>query len=186
MELIPALEIGWLNGWIPWGLLCLTDGILFMVFPKDMVARLFDRSGWNRRQTVFTVTGKLIALVCLVLIILTPLKIGDPVFIIGMALVALGLVGLIIALFDFKNTSFDQPGTKGLYRVSRHPQIFRSSVVLLGACIAVGSWLALFILVVSKLFLHFGILAEEEICLGRYGDSYRAYVKQVPRYFLFF
>jgi protein-S-isoprenylcysteine O-methyltransferase Ste14 len=39
---------------------------------------------------------------------------------------------------------------------------------------------------VSKLLQHFGILAEEEVCLRRYGESYRAYMEQVPRYFLFF
>jgi len=39
---------------------------------------------------------------------------------------------------------------------------------------------------ISRLFQHFGILAEEEACLGQYGDSYSSYVKRVPRYFLFF
>jgi len=186
MELIPALEIGWLNGWIPLGLLCLTDGVLFIAFPKDVVARLFDRSGWNQRQITFTVIGKLFSLVCLVLIIFTPLKIGSPVFIIGTVLIALGLVGLIIALFDFKNTPLGQPVTRGLYRISRHPQIVMVFVLFLGICIAIGSWLALFVLIVSKVFLHFGILAEEEACLEQYGDSYYAYVERVPRYFLFF
>ena len=186
MELIPALKIGWLNGWIPLGLLFLTDGILFTAFPKDVVARLFDRSGWNRRQKVLTVIGKLFSLACLVLIILTPLKIGPPVFIIGTILIALGLVGLIIALFDFKNTPLGQPVTRGLYRISRHPQIVMVFVLFLGICIAIGSRLALFVLIVSKVFLHFGILAEEEACLEQYGDSYYAYVERVPRYFLFF
>jgi protein-S-isoprenylcysteine O-methyltransferase Ste14 len=53
-------------------------------------------------------------------------------------------------------------------------------------CFAIGSWLALFMLMMSKLFQHFGILAEEEACLAQYGDSYRAYMKRVPRYFVFF
>jgi protein-S-isoprenylcysteine O-methyltransferase Ste14 len=40
-------------------------------------------------------------------------------------------------------------------------------------------------LVISRLFQHLGILAEEEACLAQYGESYRAYVERVPRYFLF-
>jgi protein-S-isoprenylcysteine O-methyltransferase Ste14 len=32
---------------------------------------------------------------------------------------------------------------------------------------------------------HLGILAEEEVCLRRYGEPYRAYMERVPRYFLF-
>jgi len=36
---------------------------------------------------------------------------------------------------------------------------------------AIGSWLALFALVMSRLLQHFGILAEEEVCLRQYGES---------------
>ena len=30
------------------------------------------------------------------------------------------------------------------------------------------------------------ILAEEEACLAQYGDSYRDYMRRVPRYLVFF
>ena len=186
MRLIPALEIGWLNGWIPLGLLCLVEGLLLKAFPKDVVARLFDRSGWDRKQRAFTIIGKLFSLACIVLIIFTPLQIGSSAFSFGMILYALGLVGLIIAILDFKNTPLDQPVTAGLYRISRHPQIVMLFVVFLGSCFAIGSWLALFMLMMSKVFQHLGILAEEEACLAQYGESYRAYMKRVPRYFVFF
>jgi len=45
MELLPAMELGWLNGWLMLALLGLTDGVLFLLFPREVVARLFDRSG---------------------------------------------------------------------------------------------------------------------------------------------
>ena len=151
-----------------------------------MVARLFDRSGRTQRQVVFTVIGKLCALGCLALLIFTPLKIGSTVFIIGTVVVALGLIGLAKALFDFRNTPLGEPVARGLYKVSRHPQIVMSSVVLLGGCIAIGAWSALLMLLAARLFGHFGILAEEEICLRQYGDAYRAYMKRVPRYFVLF
>lgn len=186
MERMPALRIGWLNGWIILLLLPLTDGILFAIFPKAVVTRLFDRSGWSQKQIVFTVLGKLCALVCLALIILTPLKIGSHVFVIGLVVAALGVIGLAKALFDFRNTPLNEPVTRGMYRISRHPQIVMSSVVLLGACIAIGSWPALIMLAAARVLSHFGILAEEEVCLKQYGDSYRAYMERVPRYFVLF
>jgi len=186
MEWMPSLRIGWLNGWIFLLLLSLTDVTLFALFPRAVVTRLFDRSGWSRKQVLFTVLGKGCAVVCLALIILTPLKIGSPVFIIGAAVAALGLVGLAKALFDFQRTPPDQPVTHGMYTLSRHPQIVMSSVVLLGACIAVGSWSALLMLAVARVLSHMSILAEEEVCLKQYGDSYRAYTERVPRYFVFF
>ncbi len=186
MEFFPDLTFGLLNGWIFLGLLCLTDGICFLVFPKAVVKRLFDRSGWSQKQVVFTVIGKVFALVCLTLIVLTPLKIGHAVFVIGAVMTTLGLIGLVIALFNYRNTPFDQPVARGLYHISRHPQIVMASVALLGACIAIGSWAALIALVVARILSHFGILAEEEVCLKQYGDSYRAYMQRVPRYFVFF
>ncbi len=184
MELAPTLRIGWLNGWLALALLVLTDGIAFLVFPKSVVARLFDRSGWSQKQVAFTVAGKLCALACLALIVLTPLKVGGYVLGVGACLVAVGLAGLVKALVDFKNTLPGEPVTRGLYQISRHPQIVMSSLVLLGACIVIGSWLAMGLWAAARLLEHFGILAEEEICLKQYGDAYRAYMKQVPRYFI--
>jgi protein-S-isoprenylcysteine O-methyltransferase Ste14 len=186
MELFPVLSLGWLNGWIALALLVLVDGVLFLSFPKPVVARLWDRSGWNRKQAAFTVVGKLISLGGLILIVFTPLKIGMPVFIIGAAFVLVGLAGLVKSLFDFRNTPLDQPVTRGTYQISRHPQIVMASLILLGASIAIGSWTAVILWAAGHLFSHWGILAEEKICLKQYGESYRQYLQSVPRYFVFF
>jgi len=185
MELAPALRLSLLNGWIVILLLSLTDLLSFRMFPKTVVARLFDRSGWSRKQQIFTIASKLLALVCLIFIALTPLKIGSLVFWLGTILVIFGLSGLVKALHDFRSTPLDQPVTRGLYRISRHPQIVMSTIVLLGACTAIGSWLALIFLIGARLLGHFGILAEEEVCLKKYGNPYRTYLDKVPRYFLF-
>ncbi|MFZ6031167.1 MAG: methyltransferase family protein [Chloroflexota bacterium] len=186
MELFPALSFGWLNGWLVILLLGLVDGILFLAFPKEVVKRLFDRSGWSQKQRAFTVAGKLCALLCLALIALTPLKIGQPVFAVGMVFAMVGLTGLAKALFDFKNTPVGAPVTLGIYKVSRHPQIVMSSLVLFGACLTIGSWPALILLAAARILSHWGILAEEEACLKKYGEGYRAYLQQTPRYFVVF
>ena len=186
MELIPKLEIGWLNGWILLAFEFLIQGSLLLVFPKDVVARLFDRSGWSKEQRVLTILGKAFSLACLVLIILTPLKTNSRLFVVGLIVYAIGLAGLVAAMLDFKGAPPDRPATKGVYRISRHPQLVALFVLFLGMCVAIGSWPALFALVVSRSLQHLGILAEEEACLRRYGESYRDYMEQVPRYFLFF
>ena len=184
MELIPALEIGWFNGWILICLLYLVYGILLWAFPKDVIPRLYDKSGRSKRQRAFIYVGSLLAIVYFALIILTPLKIRTNVFIIGTTLYVIGLAGFVIALFNFKNAPLDQHVIKGLYRISRHPQQLMFFIVFLGICIAIGSWLALFIQIISSLFLNSRVLVEEKACIERYGDSYRAYMKRVPRYLL--
>jgi len=185
MELIPVMEIGWLNGWILICLLYSTYGVLLLFFPREAVARLYDKSGRTKRQKILIYIGSLLAFVYFVLIIFTPLKIGSSVFIPGVLLFAFGLAGFVIALFNFKNAPLDRPVTRGLYRISRHPQQLMFFISFLGICIAIGSMLALFIQIISSLFLHSRILAEEKACLERYGDSYRDYMKRVPRYILF-
>ncbi len=184
MELFPDLRLGLLNGWILLGLLVLTDGIMFLVFRKKTVKRLFDRSGWSTGQVIITVIGKLIALVSVLMIIFTPLKLGSYVFIIGSVLVIAGLIALARALLDFGNTPPDRPVTTGIYRISRHPQILASSLVILGCTIAIGSWVALILCVTARIFLHANLVAEEDVCLRVYGEAYREYMDQVPRYML--
>lgn len=184
MELFPAMKLDWLNGWLVLLLLGLTDGIMFLILPKEEVARLFDRSGWRKRQIAFTMVSKFLALTSLLLIAFTPLQLGSSVFVLGMVVVALGVLGLVKALLDFHAAPPDEPATGGIYRLSRHPQILSSSLVILGACIAVGSWAAAFFFALARLFGHSSLLAEEEVCLQHYGESYRRYMEEVPRYFL--
>jgi len=186
MKLCPTLEIGWLNGWVPIGVLYLTYGVLLLAFPKDVVVRLYDKSGRTRKQKIFIYVGGSLAFIYFVLIIFTPLKIGSKVFMLGITIFTLGLAGFVMALFNFKNAPRGQPVTRGLYRVSRHPQQVMFFVSFLGVCLAVGSWLALSIQIISSVFLHSRILAEENACLKRYGEAYCDYMKRVPRYFLLF
>jgi protein-S-isoprenylcysteine O-methyltransferase Ste14 len=186
VEIFPKLELGWLNGWILLVFEFFIQGSLLLLFPKSVVSRLFDRSGWSAKQQVFTVIGKVFSLACLILIILTPLKFTSNGFIPGLALYAVGITGLVIAMLNFKDTPPDQPVAKGIYRISRHPQLVALFVLFLGICVAIGSWIALLALIASRVLQHYGILAEEEVCLRQYGESYRVYMQKVPRYFLFF
>jgi len=89
-----------------------------------------------------------------------------------------------VAMYNFKDTPLDQPVTKGVYRYSRHPQIVALTIMLTGICLAIGSWAALLMLIISRLWQHFSILAEEEVCLNKYGEAYRDFMTRVPRYLL--
>jgi protein-S-isoprenylcysteine O-methyltransferase Ste14 len=186
MEFIPEFHFGWSNGWLYLLLLAATDGLLFALFPRDVVKRLFDRSGWSKRQIVLTVVGKLFALAAIAMLVFTPLKLGSAVFAIGSIIALLALLGLIKSLYDYRNTPMDTLVTEGLYKLSRHPQIMMSFLVLLGASIAIGSWSALLLLVLARILSHQQLLAEEEACIRQYGEAYRAYQRTTPRYFLFF
>jgi len=186
MELMPTLQLDWLNGWLMLGSFYLVFVVLMLVFPRDAVARLFSVSGWSREQKVLSAVGKPFSLACVALIIFTPLKIGQSVFAVGLVIFALGFIGMIVALFNFRTTPADQPVTRGLYRISRNPQWVTLFTMFLGTCIAIGSWTAVALLLIGAVFYHFRIRGEERACLARHGEPYQAFLDRVPRYFLFF
>lgn len=186
MQWFPTPALGFLNGWILPALLYLSFGVLLAVFPKPVVARLYDRSHQAERKKLPRLLGVLLVLAWLALAIVTPLPRGHVVLPLGIALYALGLIGFIVALLNFAATPAGQPVTAGLYRISRHPQQFMLSVAFLGASVAMGSWPAFLLMAVAAVGGHGKVRAEEEACLRQYGDSYRDYMQRVPRYFLFF
>jgi protein-S-isoprenylcysteine O-methyltransferase Ste14 len=186
MEFFPDLEFGLLNGWILLGFHVLIQGSLMLIFPKDVNVRLLDRSNWSMMQRLFLILGKIFSLACLIFIILTPLKFDSVLFFIGILIYAAGLTGLVISMFNFRNTPQDSLVTSGLYRISRHPQIVSLFFLFTGMSLAIGSWIALLTLIMSRALQHISILAEEEACIHQYGESYRNYMRQVPRYLLFF
>ena len=176
MELFPELNLGWLNGWLVIALLGLTDGILFLVFPKEVVRRLWDRSGWSPKQQAFYHRRQAVRLGLISLTHPHAAQIGSPVFVVGALLSVFGLIGLVKALFDFKNTPLDEPVTR--WPLSRFPPSSNRDVFAgrAGGCIAIGSWVSVFFWAAARLLAHFGILAEEQVCLKQYGEPYRAYL----------
>ncbi|MGD9381341.1 MAG: methyltransferase [Candidatus Thorarchaeota archaeon] len=186
IELFPTLEIGWLNGWILLVVLYLAYGLLLLIFPREAVHRLYkySRSSWSRRHRAFYAVERVLLVVYLIIVVFSPLKIGSYVFTLGLVLFSFGLTGFIIALFNFKNTPLDQPVTRGLYRVSRHPQIVMLFIAGSGIGIALGSLFAVFLQIVASCFGSSRILMEEKACLEQYGNSYRIYMERVPKYAL--
>lgn len=185
MEFFPTMQLTILGGWIllvcSWAITL----IPLILLPKSVVSRLFDRSTFTKKQKIFTLISKLLGLLILILCFFTPLVFGWEL-VLGLTLFALGGLGLVIAIFNFKNTPLDTPVIRGLYRISRHPQEVMIFIYLLGTVIAVGSGIALILLLISRIFFHYRILAEEAACMLKYGDSYLEYKKRVPRYFIFF
>lgn len=186
MSLFPPLSINWLNGWLPIAVFYGSFLLLLKIFPKETVDRLYDDSGWTLEIARPARIGLPFALAAMVLIIFTPLKIGQPLFWIGLALAVIGQAGFIYSLHSFNITPQGEPVRDGLYQFSRNPQWVTFALVMLGFSLMVGSWTVLALLTVRIVMNHFRILGEERALEDQYGDSYRAYRNTVPRYVLFF
>ena len=186
MELFPQLKMTWLNGWLALMRMYAVVGLLMAALPREVVRRLYDRSGWSKQQRTFSIYGKLVALGMIVLLIFSPLSSNLAILIPGAVVYGLGIVMLMWALFTYRRTPLDRPVTGGLYRISRNPQWVGLVLVFWGIAIATGTWLTLLLMAVLTPLGHFRIRGEEQACLAQYGESYRKYMEQVPRYFLFF
>ena len=186
MEFLSELRLGLLNGWLPLVLFYTIFGLLLLSFPKSVVARLYDRSGWTEKQKAFSTFGKLFMFSWIILAIFTPIKLNGGVFILGCLLYVLGLAGFVASLLNYKDTPLDQPVKKGLYKISRNPQQVTILILYFGISFAIGSWLTIILLAVGAVMAHIRVLAEEKSCLEQYGDSYKNYMEEVPRYFAFF
>ncbi len=186
MELLPELKLTLFNGWILLFSFYLLQLYNLTFVSKPMRDRLLDRSNFDRKQWIFTLIGKFFSVPAMILMILTPITTEFIEFLLGMVMFIFGMVGLRMAVLNFITTPLDQPVTKGLYSVSRNPQETMLSVIMFGIGFNVSSWIILILVLFSRIFNHFHILAQEEACIKQYGESYLEYMRKVSRYFLIF
>ncbi len=109
---------------------------------------------------------------------------GVVVVLAGILLMATGrrlLMGLGTNVSPFQPTT--ALATNGIYGRTRNPLYSGGTLVMFGIAIVFAlDWLVLLILP-SMLILHFGVVRREEQYLElKFGDEYRRYKSQVPRY----
>ena len=152
MSFLPDLQIDWLNGWLFLAILYGFFGILLIVFPREVVSRLYERTGWTRQDYIRRIIGFPVALAIIGLFIFSRLRVGTTAFWVGLLIFAAAFLIFNVALINYRNTPLDEPVTQGVYRFSRNPQIVGLILAFLGTAVAVGSWL----LVILAALMGFG------------------------------
>ncbi|MBP5687958.1 MAG: isoprenylcysteine carboxylmethyltransferase family protein [Muribaculaceae bacterium] len=74
--------------------------------------------------------------------------------------------------------------TDGPYRFSRNPMLVGIYIYDIGVMLWLLSWWALLVFAVQVVFLTIQVRSEEKRLEADFGEEYRAYKKQVPRYFI--
>ena len=184
MSWLPVLEIDLWNAWI------LTFHPL--LFPLIMVA--LDKAGigemgkkmgevpYEKGEKRAFMTSMVVMLLLISYSVFLPLKLGTVWFYAGLATYLVGLVLYLNAVVNITITPLGQPWTKGIYRYSRHPMTFSTSIAWAGASIASGSWILLLLSVVVIALQKAEATAEERGCLETYGDEYQEYLNRTPRW----
>ncbi|MFX1320589.1 MAG: methyltransferase [Promethearchaeota archaeon] len=186
MEIIPNFSFGLLNGWIYFVFYLIVFILVLSTCSKEVKKRLYDRSLWDKKIKIITAIGKLFSFANIIMIFLATIQFGTIEFIIGTVLYSVGLIGLGIAIINYRNAPLDKPITIGLYKISRNPQMVMIYIMFAGMILIIGSWINLIFLCISIICAHFSILGEEKALTEQYGELYDNYKTKVPRYFMFF
>ena len=186
MTLMPAFEIGLWNAWI-------LQVFLFvaLIVPNFLMSK--EARGRTNRATQsvpLSKTEKILALSTHVVImpfgilysIFLPLKIGTLWLYVGLPIFALALVMTLMTSIKFATTPLDEPVTKGIYQISRHPIYLSGFVMYIGIGIACASWVILLCAVLWIVLWRIVVPAEERFLAEKYGTVYREYMKRTPRW----
>ena len=124
MDLLPEFRLGILNGWIP--LVIYLAGLIGSVSSYSREARIWlfkdpktQNKGVLRLLRPF---GQLAMAAYILMMIFTPLKISQPIFLVGAGIYTVGFMLVMSALYHFRKTPLYEPVVTGPYRVSRNPQ----------------------------------------------------------------
>jgi len=186
MSIMPAFEIGVWNAWI----LCIAlyaAGFLPLAMNNEITEkRMEGEPKISDQKPVITIvnaiTHVIIMPITLLYSIFLPLQLGAWWFYAGLLIYLLGLFFVVMFSISFSKAPLDEPITKGIYAVSRHPGYFGFFLAYLGIGIACASWLFILFALVWIIAWQFGIEQEERILLEKYGDAYRQYMNRTPKW----
>jgi len=71
--------------------------------------------------------------------------------------------------------------TSGAYSIVRHPQYLAGMLVGFSLILISQHWLILVLGIPFMLIFYIAALDEEKYCIDKFGDSYKEYMKRVPR-----
>ncbi len=179
MELIPAFELGVWNAWIFTLPIIVLSALLAKILVKKTSGEDSDLS--KKEKIIFTI-HHLVFLASYAYTVFLPLKLGTFWFYVGLLSYLLGILVVFLGLLSFYTTPLDKPVTKGVYRISRHPMYIGNFFTNAGISMTCLSWIFLIVTIVTIILEHNLVTGEERTCLKQYGDAYREYMNNTPKW----
>ena len=188
MSLVPEFELGLWNAWIITVL-----GFILPWIPsyinKKVVSKRMEEIKWSE----FSKTVKIVLIITQVIIMpftiiysfFLPLKLDTVWFYVGLPISILGIIMPVISGVSLYGAAapLDKPVTTGVYRITRNPEYFSTFLQYLGIGISGLSWVFILCAVTWIVSLHIMVVQSEEPSLiEKYGDEYREYMNNTPRW----
>ncbi|MBP3762864.1 MAG: isoprenylcysteine carboxylmethyltransferase family protein [Bacteroidales bacterium] len=173
------------GAWMPAVWMVLVQFICMALF-KEGGKRAVDTSWYDARTRRYAQRNTVFQVALIVLAVFVPFRCGTAWFTVGAVIYLVAFALFLWSFHSYGTADRDRLITKGIYRYSRNPMYAVFTLAMLGVVIATASLWLLLMLVPYCWAMHGTILGEEAYCERTYGDDYRRYKSQVPRYMLFF
>jgi protein-S-isoprenylcysteine O-methyltransferase Ste14 len=186
MSVVPAFEIGVWNAWI-FTVLLLAVAFVPLAIGSEKAEKRMEGEPTGSEQARVTraatvITHVIIMPFTLIYSIFLPIKVGTWWFYAGLPIYLLGIVMVLMYSLSFAAAPVDEPISKGVYAISRHPAYAGFFLAYAGIGIACASWVFLLCAFVWIGSWQFGIAEEERMLLEKYGQAYRKYMDRTPRW----
>jgi len=186
MSLAPVFEIGLWNAWILQLLFFLTMIVPDFLIGKEgrkRTKRMSQFVPFNRAEKILAYSTHVIIMpFVIVYSIFLPLETNTVWLYVGLPIFAVSLVMYVVTILNVATTPVDEPVTKGVYRILRHPIYFGGFLMYIGVGIACASWVVLLCAVLWLVLFHIVVPTEERFLVEKYGGAYQEYMNRTPRW----
>lgn len=184
MNIQEFISIGWSNGWWFTAIFGLVNLFFLMKYPRCFSKRLLRFPPFKSKfdKVISMISVVLFMRGIMVYTLFVTIKIGTILFYVGLIVYVIGLILYTGAMGAYATTEIQKPVVTGVYRVSRHPMQVFSLFMWVGVGLATHSWIILAICCVQPFLSYWFLKAQEEYCLVQYGEMYRDYLQNTPRY----
>jgi len=186
MDLLPQFSISLSNAFWFSLLFWVSNLLILKIYPPHYKKRVLQMPKLNGALQTMVSTFNFVLFQGLLLVVLfMPLRFTTIYFYFGLGLYMLAFVAYIIALVNYATSNPNKPVCKGIYRLSRNPQQICTIIMWIGVGLMTSCLLIVAICLFQFITVYPTFKAQEKFCLDKYGDDYKVYMNQTPRYFLF-
>jgi len=177
-------ELGVYNAYIPIILLMIIPKIISIFLKKD-ISRALIRPKMNPKETIIYNIWFFIFYLILGISIFIPL-INSDIFFIGFILSAIALISYIFGNYSYQKTPKNELVKTGIYKFSRNPGYFNTTIYFLGVSLMANSLFLLSLTLIFFILYQITVQFEERMCEERYKKEYIEYKNKTAKNFLFF
>jgi len=180
-------ELGILNAWI-FTVFYFLFSFLPIIFRKKRSKKTRKISSFSPTDNVEDAAGKVIYWLSFIIFILTmivsiflPIIFGIS-FYIGLIIFTLGIIFVGLTITSWMNTPENEVIKIGNYRYSRNPMYISMFLTHIGISIVTLSWVFFLLTIIYSILTIMIVFFEEKACIQRFGESYKKYMRETPRW----